>query len=207
MLKEFLSKIKKTPPQQNPEEKNLSPNLLNSRVGVSNPTATILDRLFEFTIDSSGTTFFKSAIIFVEALYLFILVLNSRQTVLLSNLQKTILREVDKVNTYSGLKKRVDYITRKTNLYKQYQRPAVVSGRMESILAPVPEDIRVASFSMDVDGNTANIFLNVDAPLSISLLISDYLRDKSVSEIAIESAVLDPFTRTFNVNLNVMFRN
>jgi len=151
------------------------------------------------------TTFLKISIIIIEAVFVFILAMDSKVKIDINYLNKKIEFQGKLISEQHELESKTrDIISRTEHLKKLQSERKLLSFYAEKIISFKPQTTDIKYLKLNASKSTLEI--TTRNPLQISLLITKYLEDGFAKEIVLESAILDKFTNEFEVAIEVKFQ-
>ncbi len=180
------------PKESLPSNSNPSPNLLDETYSKSNTNHKLLTAIK-----------ILAAIPFV--LYISLLATNSVLSENVKRLQAATQRLESIIYLLKPVEKETRSIIMKTDLYKNYlaNRPSIQS-KVEEFTNQIPPTIQLKRMTLDNTGLNANVVAN--SSIDVSIFIDNYLKNKEVKNIELQSFTYEGFSKTFEAVFEIHFK-
>ena len=154
---------------------------------------------------SQATSSLKLFILIIPAVFLVSLFINDVTDWRIGSTKKTIERLNIEILDYNDTAAEANKIIQKIEIYKQARadHPRIAS-KMEFLLTNVPQDVVISEIRYQ-DGNL-EVKAKTPRALNLALLIDNYFKDKSISEIILRSASYDQRDGLFTSEVGVVYK-
>lgn len=172
----------------------------------SNPSPNLLDE--SYTKPNTNRKLLNVVrILAIAPFVLYILLLTVNYA--LSPQTKKLQTDVQKLESTAYLLKPIEKETRsiilKTNLYKNYlTNRQSVQSRVEGLANQISPTIRLKRMALENTNLSADV--ESDSSIDISIFINNYLKDKEVKDIELQSFDYDGFSKTYEAVFEIHFR-
>ncbi len=180
------------PKESLPSNLNPSPNLLDETYSNSNTNHKLL-------------TAIKVLAVTPFILYISLLAINSGFLANVKKLQLDTHRLESTIYLLRPVEKETRSIMLKTDLYKNYlANRSSIQSKVEEFTNQIPRTIQLKRMSLDTTGLNADVVTN--SSIDVSIFIDNYLKNKEVKNIELQSFTYEGFSKTFEAVFEIHFR-